>query len=318
MTPVYVLLNPASGNGRAGRRWRQLESRARAIFPNLTVLPSTAPGELRTQAASIARRGEAALVLAAGGDGTSHEVVNGLVDAGFDHPTAMGWIPIGSGNDLARSAGVPMGRPACIEAYRQRMSTRIDVGMIEYRTRSDAPARRAFGNSFTLGLTVEVLERVRRAGKALGGLSYSLAAVAAIVGQPPLRIRTVLDDDPTDLGDLRLLSITNGRTFGAGMQITPGARFDDGMFDAVWLRWLPALPAMGLFPKIFWGGHLTHPRVSHRPVRRLELPGQAPLAFEADGELIEARGPLRVELVPLGLGVVRPLPHGSEPAPARR
>ncbi|MBL8984766.1 MAG: diacylglycerol kinase family lipid kinase [Gemmatimonadetes bacterium] len=308
MTAVHVLLNPASGNGRAGRRWQSLEARAREVFPDLTIRTSTAPGHLRAEAAAIARLGAPALVLAAGGDGTSHEVVNGLVDAGFDHQTAMGWIPIGSGNDLARTAGVPLGRPACIDAYRRRIVERIDVGRIEYRTPDGEPTRRAFGNSFTLGLTVAVLERVRRSGKGLGGLSYSLAAITAIIDQRPLRIAPTIDGEPMTEIDLRLLSITNGRTFGAGMRITPGARFDDGVFDCVSLRWLPAVGALLLFPRIFWGGHLSHPRVTHRPIRQLELPGDGPIAFEADGELVEGRLPLRVDLVPRGLAVVRPDP----------
>jgi diacylglycerol kinase (ATP) len=283
------------------------------VFPALDLVVSEKPGDLRRRAAEIARRGEPALVLAAGGDGTSHEVLNGLIDAGTDHPVSLGWLPIGSGNDLARSNGVPLGRPDCVDAYRTRAPARIDVGMIRFGTAGGGETRRAFGNSFTVGLSVDVLDRVARTGKRLGGrLSYALAALASIAAQRPRPIAARVDGEAAELGECRLLSVTNGRSFGAGMRIAPAAGLDDGVLDLVWLRWLSPLRTLILFPRIYWGGHLDHPAVSHRAIRRLELSGRDPIAFEADGERVEGTLPLEITLLPDGLGVIRPVPPGPK------
>lgn len=307
MTPVYVLLNPTSGAGAALRRWRRLEPVARSVFGDLTVESSQHPGELRARAAAIASRTEPAIVLAAGGDGTSHEVVNGLIDAGTAHGTAMGWIPIGSGNDLARGTGLPLAFPACLEAYRDRTIARIDAGMIRFRSATGTPASLAFGNSFTLGVSVDVLEICRDSSKRLGGrLAYSLATVRAVARQVPMSGAATVDGARVSIDGSRILAVTNGPTVGAGMRLNPDARLDDGRFDLLQVGPLSRLRTLALFPRIFWGGHLGHPAVHHRPMERLEIAGDGQVEFEADGELVQGRLPLSVEILPAGLSILRP------------
>ena len=300
---VHVVLNPASGEGRARRRWRELEPAARELFPTLEIHQSGAPGDSRRIAAEL--RHLDGLVLAAGGDGTSHEVLNGLLEGGPATAT-MGWIPIGSGNDLARTMGIPRRGLGPIHAYRTFRTVSIDVGRLDYRDQDRLPRSLWFGNSFTLGVSADVLAIVVREGKRLGGpLSYFLGALRAIGRHRPIDARLTIDGVAVDPGPCRLISVTNGPTFGAGMRITPGAKVDDGLLDLLWLSGASRIETLGVFPRIYWGGHLTHPAVNTVRLERLAIRGEAIRAFEADGELIEATGPVELGILPGGLRIAR-------------
>lgn len=300
---TVVLLNPAGASGAAGRRWRAVAPLAATIFSNLDVIESRAPGDLRRAAAAAARDAEPTLLLAAGGDGTSHEVVNGLVDAG---PTtaAMGWLPIGSGNDLARSVGVPLDAATALRWYRHPNVARIDAGTVRYRTPEGIPTTRAFGNSVTLGLSTDVLAIVRR-GRRLGSLSYFGATVQALTRQRAIDLELEIDGAARSAPATRILSVTNGASFGGGMRVTPGARLDDGRLDLLWFGGTSRLATLLIFPRIYWGGHLTHPAVNTVRLERLVIRGEAIRAFEADGELIEATGPVELGILPGALRIAR-------------
>ncbi len=300
---VHVLLNPASGEGRARKRWRELEPVARALFPGLRVHESLAAGDLGRIAAGL--RDQNVLVLAAGGDGTSHEVLNGLLDDGPAAAT-MGWIPIGSGNDLARTMGVPRRGTGALTGYRNYRTVAIDVGRLEYRDADGRVRSVWFGNSFTLGVSADVLEIVVREGKRLGGpLSYLLGALRAMARHRPIEARFTIDGASADPGPCRLISVTNGPTFGAGMRIAPAAKVDDGHLNLLWLSRTSRLGMLGVFPKIYWGGHLGHPAVTSRPVTRLEIETDGPHGFETDGELGFGYPPFRIVVAPRGLRAAR-------------
>lgn len=299
---VHVLLNPESGSGRAGRRWRRLEPLARRLFPDLEVHRSTGPATLTTIAARLAPLG--GLVLAAGGDGTSHEVINGLAAAGERGQAVMGWLPLGSGNDLARGVGVPRNPVAALEHYARwgiGTASAIDLGVVEYRNELGEPTRRYFGNSFSIGVSAGVLEIVARLGKPLGGAaSYFLATVAALARHRPATVS--IDGVP---GRYRLVSVTNGTTIGAGMRITPHAHLDDGRLDLLTIDAISRLATARLLPTVYWGGHLGRPAVQFRRFERLVLEPDGPVACEIDGELLRGVGPFTVEVRPRALEVAR-------------
>jgi diacylglycerol kinase (ATP) len=307
--PVRVLLNPSSQGGGAARRWRALEPLARSLFPSLEVHASRHAGELTEIAARLAPLG--GLVLAAGGDGTSHEVINGLTADRAAGRAAMGWLPLGSGNDLARGVGVPLDPRVALEGYRDPVYGAIDVGTIDCRDQMGRPMHRVFGNSFTIGVSTDVLELVARFGNPLGGkLSYFVATIVALARHQPVKL--TLDGRAAGY---RLLSITNGATFGAGMRITPGARLDDGQLDLLAVDAVSRLRTAAVFPRIYWGGHLDDPSVETRRVTALEIGASGPLAFEADGELYHAQPPVHIAIRPGALRVARPKPRRLDSTP---
>lgn len=312
MSRTYVLLNPASGSGAAARRWARLEHAAADVFADPTIVSSAAPGQLRAAAREIAETRRPVTILAAGGDGTSHEVINGIAEARSAGPVLMGWIPIGSGNDLARAAGVPLALDEVLPRYRRMTRTTIDIGRADYHDAAGAPVRLAFGNSLTLGLSVTVLELAGCSGKALGGrLGYLAATVRALMAPYRADWPLTINGQPVPAERLRLLAITNGQTVGAGMRIAPGAQLDDGRFECTRVANVSTVRALGILSSIYRGGHLGHPAVRQTPLTRLEIGGDGPIAFEADGELIRGFLPLTVTVEPRRLGIVRPAPRLS-------
>jgi diacylglycerol kinase family enzyme len=303
--PIHVLLNPAGARGRAGRRWARLEPLFQSRFPELTIHRSSEPGSLTARAREIAGRSGPALVLAAGGDGTSHEVINGLAGAaGWINPEVrLGWIPLGSGNDLALALG--FGSPVDPGAFADLVPGRIDLGLVESGAGGGGAAI-AFGNSVTFGITADVLRAVGSHGKALGGrLGYGLAAMGALLRHRPGELALTLDGR-TVRGPTWLASITNGPRLGAGMRIAPAARFDDGRFDVVRVADCSRLRVGLLFPRVYWGGHLGGRGIEATTAGAISIEGTGPIDFEADGELHRAELPLVVRMVAGGLPIVRP------------
>ena len=304
---VHVLLNPAGAGGASLRRWGRIEPLARSLFPDLELHQSNRPGDLAVHARGLADQDT--LVLAAGGDGTSHEVINGLIAgrAGLAPRAALGWLPLGSGNDLARSHRVPLDGAGALRHYHGAVTALADVGMVRWRDQHGHPAERVFGNSLTFGLSAAVLDLVTKIGKPLGGrVSYFLATLRAIASAAPLE--ATLDQTG---GRFRLVAIINGTSFGAGMRITPGAQLDDGLLDLLTVDALSSLGTALVFPRIYWGGHLGHPAVQRRTIRTLTLDAPGPVAFEADGELYRGHPPFEIEVLPGALRVAQPPALGS-------
>lgn len=308
--PVHILLNPASGGGRALARWRRSEAACRAALGPLEVYHSRHRGDLANRASELANL--PVTVIAAGGDGTSHEVVTGLLRPPRDRPpqAVLGWLPLGSGNDLAHAAGVPRGTAAAARMLAAATARPIDIGFLKCRDGAGTVLTCPFGNSATFGLSAAVLEFVARHGKPLGGpLSYALAAVAVLLRKPPVEFTLSPDGSPTAPGRYLLVSCTSGPTFGARMRIAPGARIDDGALDLVTVAAMPRARALRLFPRVYRGTHLRHPAVARRPLHHLVIapvdPG--PISFELDGELHHGYPPLALTVCP---GALRALVRG--------
>lgn len=308
--PVHILLNPASGGGRALARWRRFEAACRAALGPLEVHLSRHPGDLADRASELADR--PVTVVAAGGDGTSHEVVTGLLRLARDHPpeAVLGWLPLGSGNDLAHAAGVPRGTAAAARMLAAATARPIDVGFLRCRDAAGTVLTCPFGNSATFGLSAAVLDLVARHGKPLGGpLSYALAAVAVLLRKPPVEFTLSPDGSPAAPGRYLLVSCTSGPTFGAGMRIAPGARIDDGVLDLVTVAAMPRAHALALFPRVYRGTHLRHSAVARRPLHHLAIaatdPG--PVSFDLDGELHRGYPPFDLTVRP---GALRALLRG--------
>lgn len=295
--PVHLLLNPASAGGRALRRWRRIAPDVRAALGPFELHLSRHPGDLADRAAGLA--GEDATVIAAGGDGTSHEVVSGLLrPAGNAAPRAvLGWLPLGSGNDLARAAGVPRHIRPALRLLASAVPRPIDAGRLRCQDATGTPVEHVFGNSATFGLSAAVLRLVERYGKPLGGpLTYAAAAAAVLLREAPAELALAIEGEPPVSGRFLLASCTSGPTFGAGMRIAPGARIDDGRLDLVTVAAIARLRALALFPRVYRGGHLRHPAVRRRAVRAVAIITPGPSCFDLDGELRQGHPPFEIEV----------------------
>ncbi|MCO5166503.1 MAG: diacylglycerol kinase family lipid kinase [Planctomycetes bacterium] len=287
---VCVVVNPAAGNADAldrlaARRpvtvWRAPDARATA-----------------TLAARAAREGFDRVV-AAGGDGTLARVVEGL--GALRDRVVVGLVPLGTGNDFARTVGLP---PDPLDALdlvlRGGAERRLDL--IEVAVAG--AGRRLCVNAAQGGFSGQVDEGLDGATKAAWGpLAYVRAAVATLPALTAYEVDLVLDGAPRERVEAINVVVANGRTVGGGVRVAPEADPADGLLDVVVVRAGTALGLAGVGARLVAGNVLESDLVLHRRARRVALRARPPMPFNADGDLLPA-GDLDLSVLPGALRMV--------------
>jgi YegS/Rv2252/BmrU family lipid kinase len=286
-----VILNPVAGRGRLRREWPRTADRLRAAGVDFEVAQTSAPGDAERIAADA--DGFDA-VIAAGGDGTVHEVVNGLLRAGAS--AAFGVLPLGSGDDFAKM--LPAGDP--VERIARGTRRAFDAGRIH------AGETRYFANGMDVGFGAHASRNVRRVPRPFTGLGAYLGALAlTLVRYPRLELRVQLDDAEPFSQTTAMTAVMNGCGFGGSFRVCPGACADDGELDLLIAEGVGRLAILGLVPKIMRGTHAGHPRLRLARARRVVLESDEPLLVEADGEIaFEAARRLEIDILPGALRVL--------------
>jgi diacylglycerol kinase (ATP) len=294
------LVNPASANGSTGRRWPELARRAAAAGLDGPGLLSERPGHLRELARDAVTNGVTRLV-AVGGDGTVHEVVDGIMRAGPAAEVELAVLPLGTGKDFARSLRIPGRLDAAIEVARTGALRTIDVGRATYAT-GDGEASAYFANFAGAGISGAIAQRANRTTKALGGkLSFLWATVAVFSRWSPSEMTVEIDGDARNVRLLEALAMNGDYTAG-GMWVAPQAAPDDGRFDVVLIGEFSKREFVTTFPKIYRGRHVSHPKVEIVRARELRVDAPVPLPIVLDGEQPGTTS-VRFELVPSALRV---------------
>ena len=291
-----VIVNPAAGNGRAGRLLGWIRERLDAR-PEARLEITRRPGDAERWAAEAAGRHDR--IVAVGGDGTIPEIVNGLL--GADVPASIGVVPVGSGNDLARSLALPVDGAEAWKAAIGRGTTRIDVA----RATGADSRERWFASAGGIGFDAEVARAmVDRRGWQRGRVGYLATALVQLRGFANRQVCITIDGEPIELTIL-LVAVTNGAYYGGGMHIAPGARVDDGLMDLCIVGDLGRAAALRQIPNLYRGRHVDHPRVEMRRVRRLTVEGEAGTLIHLDGEPFGGL-PLEAEIRPGAVTVAVP------------
>lgn len=268
---VCVIFNPAAGRRRARRRLRRFRSRYASIAE---FRPSEYAGHAVTLARQAAGEGFTTIV-AAGGDGTAHDVANGLLQSGCDATFAV--VPIGSANDYAHSVARQFGRSELIDGE----SHRIDVGVVRAGSRE-----RYFIACAGVGLTARVTIESRSIPALQGVALYGLAAWRALkrIGVPPV-IALSFDGGDWETRPRLLLSVLNGRREG-NFLLAPNAVLDDGQLDFGDVGQLGRWEALRMLPKLaFSGPPQHHPEVRLGRCRWVAVRSAEALPVHTDGEL---------------------------------
>jgi diacylglycerol kinase family enzyme len=286
---ICIIYNPTAGRGRAPRRLEQLRQ---ALGEQAQFLATQCPRHAEALALQAAKAG-CAIVAAAGGDGTVHEVANGILRAGRPD-VALAVVPIGSANDYAYSLGLASPGPR-----------QVDVGLV----RAADGRQRYFVNGLGLGFNGAVTLEARGIRRLQGVLLYGMALLRALWTRYKFPRMLVALDGYIHDGPTLALSVAIGRREG-NFVLAPEALVDDGLFDyvlaGVLSRWqlLRQLPAMitGRLPA-------KHPAVLRGRCRQVQVRSAEPLAVHLDGELFcrpedEVRE-LEIQLVPAGLNVAQ-------------
>jgi len=277
LKPLLVV-NPTSGKGRG---WPYGE-RARAVLEAAGCDVRFIVGHDADEAAKKARAGldhNADSVIVVGGDGM---VSLGLqLTAGTGIP--LGVIPAGTGNDVARFLGLPLRDPeAAARIVTAGHTGTYDLGRI---TRSDLATPRWFGTVLACGLDSKVNERANRMRHPRGPSRYTLALLAELAPFKALPF-TMDADGATSEFDGMLIAVGNGPSYGGGMMICPQADPRDGRFQITVVEKVGKPTLLRIFPKVFSGRHIEHPKVHVHHATSVELSGrtQQPVSIWADGE----------------------------------
>lgn len=272
-----VIGNPAAGRGRVGALVEKIEREFKSRGIRYEILLTRSRGE----ASALARNAAFRVVVALGGDGTVHEVANGI--AGTDR--VLGVLPAGSGNDFVKSIGVSSRLDQALDTLISGNERRIDLGEVRLGGNSHTIF---FVNGLGIGFDASVAERVQEMRFFSGTLLY-VAAVLRTLGQyraPQFSVQ--LEDNGDYTARNLLIAVGNGMCAGGGFYLTPEAKNDDGLLDVCIIKDLPVHKILRIMPLVMKGKHCSLPEVTYTKAPQLKVSTQLPESFtvHADGEIL--------------------------------
>jgi YegS/Rv2252/BmrU family lipid kinase len=292
---MVIIANPMSGRGRSEAKLRRIESALRDSGLDYRILPTTGPGHAAEAAAEALRGGDRFLV-AAGGDGTVHEVVNGMF-AG-DKPIApdavLGVLATGSGCDFGKSFGIPGDAVRAVRHLTGDAVRTIDVGKV---TVADGAATtvKYFSNIAQAGLGGSVVARASRLPGVFAPARYFFGFWLALPRFRPAPVRLDADGQAFEWLASNVV-VANCRFYGGGMQISPKSEPDDGRLDVLVMTG-PKSDAYTTLPKVYRGTHLPDRNIAELRVSRITVETDVPYPVEADGEMLGTT-PATFEIIP--------------------
>jgi diacylglycerol kinase (ATP) len=296
---VHVILNPKSGGSRGGQLQEEITSELSKRGVEVVVHLTNAPGHARQLAMAAVQNG-AGIVAAAGGDGTIHDVANGLLQGGSRVPLAV--IPAGTGNDFAKIVPGADSRLAAYDTIARPSVRDYDVGFAQWDAGSEF-----FVNGMGTGIDVEVVRRILRLPRLPGPVKYLIGLLQALAVYRPLTLRALLNDETIER-TVMMFAVGNGICQGGGFYLTPRARPDDGKLDLCVVRAIPLWQVPLVLPRVLRGTHAGLAAVTMRNFTqvRFETVGEQALFFQLDGELREPRAArwLSVAVRPRALPVI--------------
>ena len=284
-----IIVNPTAGAGRAGRRIASLRPLLRANWRDIDWVESRSADHVQELAAGAAAAGYDR-VLVAGGDGTVHFAANGVAGT----KTALGILPVGTGNDIAASVGMPRDPGAAARMLFSEAVHEVDVGQV---------GDRIYCCVLGIGMDTQALHVINGSRMRRGRFLYTWAALRTLFTYQPRRM-TIATGQCSFEGDVLFAAITNTRTYAGGIPISPNARVDDGRLD------LCIIPSMGLmgalegFGRAMSGNHVSMRRVAYSQESLVTVTAQEPIPITLDGELTDLRTDITVKVLPRALRVL--------------
>jgi len=295
--PIPLFINPAAGRGRA----RHLAASICSLLADNGVaceeIHSNAAGDLEYKVFAAASTG-ADRIIVAGGDGSMHEAINGILRSASK--TALGLIPVGTGNDFAKACSIPLHW----EDAARLLATRIN---------GDTPARcidagrmndRYFANGAGIGFDAKINHIARGNRLPLGDLVYLIAVFQGVwdgVITPDVQMRY---DNVDYAGAVTLVEVCNGPSVGGMFKIAPMAKNDDGILDLVFVQPVGRLRIFTLLPRLIKGTHISAPEVTSARVGLVTLIADGPVPSHLDGEIQPLQTEFSIEVLPGALAVL--------------
>jgi diacylglycerol kinase (ATP) len=284
-----IILNPQAGRGIAAKREQELFKIFKTEIGAYDLYRTEYPNHAKEIAASL--KNDYSVIIAAGGDGTVHETVNGMMGG----TAALATIPLGSGNDFIKMLNLPKTLPEIIEVIKQNKRKKIDIGKV---------GESYFPNSLGIGFDALVTKESKKVKKLRGFLIYFYAVLKTVFSYHNESV-TFSANGKTEQREIFLIAVGNGKAEGGGFYLTPAAEFDDGLLDVCIIRGLSKREIFKYLPKAMNGKHVHLEQVEMLRTNQLQILSENGITAHADGEILGLDLKiLDISLLPLALEVI--------------
>ena len=290
MSRHLVIYNPIAGRGRVQKHWPEVEQALIDAGVEFDVVATSAPLEAVTLARKAPDKYSA--VVAVGGDGTVHEVVNGLLRASNEGETiALGVIPLGNGDDFAKV--IPPETSIGDKVFDWRVAVNkiakgetklFDVGRLTSSLSDNDP--QYFMNGMDIGFGAQAALNFAKIPSFLTGMAAYLAAIMkTLIDYRIPKVSIQIDDQVPFEQSTTMTVVTNGRCFGSGFWVCPDAVVDDGLLNVMVADGIGRVQILSLIPKIMKGTHVNEPILKNFLAKRVVINADERFTVEADGEV---------------------------------
>ena len=266
---MNFIINPQSGKGRGARLTKEIEKYCESHGIEYKIHLTAAKGDGEKIAHELTEENLNAEIIAVGGDGTFHEVLNGLV---APSECTLGFIPAGRGNDFARSANLSRKVSEAMKVITNGNTKHIDYINCE--------SRRCLNVAGT-GLDIDVLERV---DGHKGNLKYVKSLLYCIKHFTPYKVKVEIGDTEQEY-DCIMAGICNGKAFGGGITLSPLSEIDDGLLNVIVMTMPEDGKIMKVLPKFVSGKHMDLPITHHVKCEKVKVTNYSGKPVELDGEI---------------------------------
>ena len=281
---MVLICNSRAGRGGVAKSLPEIERHLKERDLDYELVHTEGAGHA-TRLARAAIEGGIRLVVAVGGDGTIHEVVNGLIekDKALNPEAHLGVVAAGTGSDFIKTFGIPPTPSHAVVHLDGPEAFTIDVGKISF-TDNGKEVVRYFANVAEVGIGADVVARAQQLPRRLGPTVYLFAFWLTIRKHKPAEVKVDLVDRTYE-GPMNNLVVANGQFFGGGMKIAPKAAPTDGLLD-VQIEHARKREAIAIMPKVYKGEHVPHPDILEAKRVKATITSERPLRVEADGEVL--------------------------------
>ncbi|MEH6455898.1 MAG: diacylglycerol kinase family protein [Cocleimonas sp.] len=296
-----VIINPSAGNGKAGKQWKNIE--AALIKANITFKVNRSERALHcTEIAKLLIEHGTRKLIGIGGDGTNHEIINGLMQQNIvpTNEVVYGFIPVGTGNDWVKTHNIPMNIIKAVAIIKAGKTTLQDIGLAKYY-RNNQPEQRYFVNVAGMAYDAYITQESNRTN----ALHYYLLIFKCLFEYVSKQARIVLDGKEVANQHFYTINIGLCKYSGGGMQFVPHAEIDDGQFAISYVNSIPKLKVIASTHYLYGGkiAKFKDAKLYKAKHMKVEAVDDAPTLLELDGEFV-GETPVEFEVIPKALKVI--------------
>ncbi len=280
-----IILNPFAGKGRAFKSIRKIEKYLHKYFMEYDMTITDSPKQAINFALESVNQG-IEYIIAAGGDGTINEVLNGIMKSNNPDKVKLGIIPVGGGNDFIKNIDYPKKLEKQIKLLRRRITQEIDIGQVEDYY---------FINTLGIGFDAQVTITFSKS-KTLDGSAGYMKAVMKTLMKCKIYPVEIQMNDITITGDKLFVSVGNGKCCGGKFHLTPDAKIDDGVFDFCIVDKLTRREIIKFLPKTVKGKHINLPPVTMLQGKEIKVKSETDLPVYFDGEIPDLKDKKNIDI----------------------